>query len=119
MAGKKTGVILLKANGKTFECMPGVKVNFGGMTRTEIIANGGVAGFYETPVASMVSCTIPHDADTNIDEVRDMKNAVIVVNPDAGASYQINGAFNTNALELSDAGGGIAVEFKGPKATKL
>lgn len=115
---KKTGVILIKVAGKTLQAMPGVTVNMGGMERTEVIANGDVAGFYETPKASMIQCTVPHDANTNIDEIRGWADVVIVIKPDAGPSYQINGAFQSNVIELKDQGGGFAVEFKGPRAKK-
>lgn len=114
-----TGIILIKVNGKVLQGLPGVKSNLGGMTRTSVIANNGVAGFYETPVESMVQVTLPHDANTNMEEIQGWKNVTIVINPDAGNSYQINNAFQSNAIELSDQGGGFAVEFKGPKAKKL
>lgn len=116
---KKTGIILIKVNGKTLEAMPGVKFNYGNNTRTEVIANGGVTGFFETPTASMVSCTIPHDQNTNLEEIMSWAAVTLVIKPDAGPSYQIDNAFQTNALELADAGGGFAVEFKGPRAEKL
>ncbi len=116
---QKTGVILIKVNGTVLQAIPGVKVNMGGMERTEVIANGDVVGFYETPKASMVTCTIPHGADTNLAEIQGWKDVTIVVNPDVGASYQINGAFQSNVIELTDQGGGFAVEFKGPRAKKL
>lgn len=116
---KKTGVILIKVSGKTLQAIPGVKVNMGGMERTEVIANGDVSGFFETPKGSMVSCTIPHDEGTNLAEIQAMTDVTIVINPDAGPSYQISHAFQSNVIELSDQGGGFAVEFKGPKAKKL
>lgn len=116
---KKTGVILIKVSGKVLEAQAGVKVNFGGMERTVVKANNKVVGFFEQPIESSVQCTIPHDANTDIDEVRGWDDVTVVVNPDAGPSYQIDHAFVTKALELSDAGGGIAVEFMGPAAEKL
>jgi hypothetical protein len=117
--GKKAGVILIKVNGKVLEAMPGVKVQMGGMERTEVIANDGVAGFYETPKGSMVQCTVPYGADTNLEELQAITNATIVINPDVGASAQINNAWQSNVVELSDQGGGFALEFKGPKAKRL
>ena len=116
---QKTGIVLIKVSGKTLEAMLGVKVNMGGMERTPVIANGDVVGFFETPKESMVQCTLPHDANTDMEEIRGWKNVTIVVNPDAGDSYQINNAFQSNVIELSDQGGGFAVEFKGPRAKKL
>lgn len=116
---QKTGVILIKVNGKVLQAQAGVKVNMGGVERTPVIANNEVAGFYETPKESMVQATLPHDADTNLEEIQGWKDVTIVINPDAGASYQINKAFQSNVIELSDQGGGFAVEFKGPRAKKL
>ncbi len=116
---KKTGVILIKVAGKTLQATPGVKANMGGMERTPVIANGGVVGFFETPKESMVQCTLPHDANTNLEEIQGWEDVTLVIEPDAGPSYQINHAFQSNVIELSDQGGGFAVEFKGPKAKKL
>lgn len=116
---QKTGVILIKVGGKTLQAVPGVKVNMGGVERTPVIANGDVTGFFETPKESMVQCTLPHDANANLADIQAMKDVTIVVNPDAGPSYQISHAFQSNVIELSDQGGGFAVEFKGPKAKKL
>lgn len=116
---QQTGVILIKVAGKTLQALPGVKVNMGGVERTPVISNNGVSGFYETPKESMVQCTLPHDANTNMEEIRGWKDVTIVIKPDAGSDYQINGAFQSNVIELSDQGGGFAVEFKGPAAKKL
>lgn len=116
---QKTGVILLKVDGFVLEAMPGVKANMGNPERSSVIANNGVVGFFETPKESMVSCTIPHDAKTDFDKITNWTNVTIVINPDAGPSYQIDGAFLSNSLELTDAGGGVALEFKGPRAKKL
>lgn len=116
---KKTGVILIKVDGQVLQAMPGVKVNMGGPERTAVIANNDVAGFYETPKESMVQCTLPHDANTDLEKIQNWDDVTIVINPDAGPSYQINHAFQSNVIELSDQGGGFAVEFKGPRATKL
>lgn len=115
---QKTGVILIKVGGKTLQAQPGVKVNMGGMERTEVISNGGVAGFFETPKSSMVQATLPHDADTDMEEIQGWKDVTLIIEPDAGASYQIDHAWQSNVIELSDQGGGFAVEFKGPKAKK-
>lgn len=116
---QKTGVILIKVDGQVLEAMPGVKLQMGGPERTEIIANGDVAGFYSTPKASLVQCTLPHGADTDLKKIQNWTNVTLVINPDVGASYQINNAFQSNVIELSDQGGGFAVEFKGPAAKKL
>lgn len=115
---QKTGIILIKVGGKTLQAQLGVKVNMGGMERTPVVANGGIVGFYETPKESMVQATLPHDADTDIEEIQGWKDVTLIVEPDAGPGYQINHAFQSNVIELSDQGGGFAVEFKGPSAKK-
>ena len=116
---QKTGTIIIKVDGFALESLPGVKFNLGNPERTSVLANGRVAGFFEAPKESMVSCTISHDALTDLEKITSWDNVTIVINPDAGSSYQIDKAFLSNSLELSDAGGGIPLEFKGPAAKKL
>jgi hypothetical protein len=113
---KKAGIILIKVGGKTLQAMAGVKAGLGGMTRTEVLANGAVIGFFETPVGSNIQCTLPYDANTNIEEIQGWTDVTIVIDPDSGGSLQVNHAFTKNALEIADGGGGFAVEFGGPAA---
>lgn len=116
---KKTGIVIIKVDGFVLEAALGVKYNFGNPERAEVFGNGKVSGFYETPKPSMVSCTIQHDALFDIKKITSWDNVTLVVRPDAGPSYQIDGAFLSNTLELSDQGGGIPLEFKGPPAEVL
>lgn len=116
---QKAGTVLVKVDGFVLEMMPGVKFNLGNPERTEVLANGTMSGFFEVPKFSMVSGTVPYDAKTDLEKITNWKNVTIVINPDAGGSWQIDGAFLANSLEISDGGGGVPLEFKGPAAKKL
>lgn len=116
---QKAGTVLVKVDGFVLEMMPGVKFNLGNPERTEVIANGDVSGYFVAPKPSMVSGTVPYDAKTDLEKIKNWDNVTIVVNPDAGGSYQIDKAFLSNSLEISDGGGGVPLEFKGPAAKKL
>lgn len=116
---QKTGTVIIKVDGLALDMMPGVKFTLGNSERTTVMANGRVTGFFEAPKESMVSGTISHDALTDLAKITGWANVTLVIKPDAGPSYQIDGAFLSNTLELSDAGGGIPLEFKGPTAKKL
>lgn len=43
----------------------------------------------------------------------------LVCECDSGPTYQIDGAYVSNSIELSDEGGGINVEFSGPPAVQI
>ena len=116
MAGKKAGGIPDKVDGIVIELMAGVTANMGGAERMEVIANNDVAGFFETPKGSLVQGAMPYDGSTNIAKIQKWTDVTLVIQPDAGPSMQINHAFQSNVIELKDAGGGFAIEFKGPRA---
>lgn len=112
---KKTYTIVIKVNGKTVESMPGASITFGGMVRKAVTVNGRAGQhFTEEPVPGACKFKIAHDADTNIDEVRNWTNVTLVAECDSGVTYQSAGAFTSNAIELADGDGGLAVEMTGP-----
>ncbi|MBL9102164.1 MAG: phage tail tube protein [Myxococcales bacterium] len=114
---KKTSIILIKVNGKTIEAKPGITVAFGGKEREPVIAAGRVVGYIEKVVASSVDCTIAHDQNVNIDEIRNWTAVTLVAETDTGVQFQCDDAFVTNNLELKDEAGGIAVKFAGSPMT--
>lgn len=112
---KKTYTIVIKVNGKTVESMPGAQITFGGMEREPLTINGQAGRHYiEKPAAGRVSFKIAHGADTDIDEVREWTDVTLVAVCDSGITYQMAGAYTTNAIALSDGDGGLAVEMAGP-----
>lgn len=116
------GTVIVKVNGKALDAKLGTKYKLGGMSREPLVSNG-VAGkhFFEKPMPSEVSVTITVTDSTDLDEIRDWKNVVLVIKPDAGSPYQVTGAFCSNGgeLEVSDQGGDVQVMFQGPPATAL
>ena len=114
-----TYTILIKVNGSTLEARS-VKFKPGTPTREPQLA-AGIMGRHFTvkPEASMVSCTILHRQGFSIAEINSWVGVTLVCECDSGPSYQIDGAYVSNAFELGDEGAGANVEFAGPPAIEL
>lgn len=115
-----TFTIVIKINGQTLQ---GTTTKFkpGGVSR-ELKTAAGVAGrnHVEKPEPSMCSVTILHTPDgPKLDEIRNWTNVTLVAECDNGITWQVDGAMVTNPFELSDEGGGIALEFGGPPAVEV
>jgi hypothetical protein len=114
-----TWTIILKVNSDTLEARS-VKVKLGTPTREPQLA-AGVMGRHFTvkPEASMVTCTVLHRDGWDLDKWATTENVSLVCISDAGPTYQIDGAYVSNSLEIADEGGGIQLEFTGPPATAV
>ena len=111
-----TGTILVKVNGNTLEGRS-VKIKFGGYTK-EAQTSAGVAGrhYFRKPEPSMVSVTVAHYGYFSLEEINAWDNVTLVVETDSGQTFQIDGAYVSNSIELGDEGAGISIEFTGPPA---
>ena len=88
-------------NGKTIRTLPGATIKFGGVERTEVIDDQGGVHYSEKTASGGVEATVPHTADTNIEELRNAVDMTVVAELDTGKRYMMRGAFVTAPIELS------------------
>lgn len=117
---KLTGTIVLKADGVSLRAKSeSITFKPGGMGRTPGMADGRVVGYHETPMASEVTADVIHDGDTDVDGIREMTEATVVLELDSGQIWQIDNAFlDCEALEIGDSGKGMKIKINGPAAER-
>lgn len=111
-----TGRAYVSANGVRFKTKNGSTLNFGGPTRTTQTGDTGVLGYTETITAPSVSCSIAHDANTSLTDLRDMKDVSITFEADTGKIYTISPAWLTNPPTVSN--GEVQLVFEGMEAVE-
>lgn len=116
---KATYTVIVKVDGSTLEGRS-VKVKFGTPTREPQMAAGLMGRhFTEKPEASQISVTILHRDGFDLDTMAGWSNVTLVCTCDSGPSYQVDGAYVSNSIELGDEGAGVTLEFSGPPAVAL
>jgi hypothetical protein len=95
-----TGRVFVTVAGKRIASKEGAKLMYGGVTRDTVIADSGVVGFTEKPIAPGVEATIAHAANTSLAEFQAMTAVSISFDTDTGKSYVLSGAWVANAMEL-------------------
>ena len=108
---QQTGRAFITAAGKRLASKPGAKMNMGGVERTAVILDGGVAGFQETVVAPYVECVVSHDADTSLTGITAIKDATVLFETDTKRSYVLRNAWSAKPMELDK--GDVSVRFEG------
>lgn len=91
--------------------------NPGGSNRSEEIADTGVVGFSEEPVAASISCTIPNDGTVGMDVLRDLTDINVTVQDDNGQMWIVSGCFTTEPPGVSN--GDITLNMKGRTADRV
>ncbi|MCY1003993.1 phage tail tube protein [Nannocystis pusilla] len=115
---QKTFNIVYKINGKAADALPGGTIKFGGKTRVPLKVNGRAGVHYtEDSEAGGATIKVAHGGEGGITvaEIRSWKNVTLVAEFDSGETFQMAGAYTTNAFELSDGDGSISVELAGPE----
>lgn len=112
---QQTGRVTVSWDGNNLKSKPGASLQMGGVTRTE---NGmdDQGGFYykEVIVPGMAKCTLIHTSETDLAELREVKDADVQFSTDTGKVYTIpNGVF-TQFGELAN--GEVEVTFMGSPA---
>jgi len=102
-----TGRVFITIGGKRVASKPGAKLLYGGVTRESVVADSGVVGFRETPIAPGVECEIEHTADVSLAEFQAMTAASISFDTDSGRSYVLSGAWCEGGLELASGAFGL------------
>lgn len=113
-----TGTVIVRVDGKSVRSKPGAKLMFGGVERSEEVADGQIIGYFSKPVASEVSWTMAHTNDTNIDQINQMIDSTIAFECDSGPVYTVRSAFLTKPCELTGDGSGVACVAKGQAAVQ-
>jgi hypothetical protein len=113
-----TGIVRVKINGTLLRTKQGAVLNFGGRGRT-VQKGHSVYGFSEEVMESVVTITIAHAADTDIQELADLVDAVVLFETDTGQTFQVSGAFTSTPPELTGGEGDLTVEITGNPAQAL
>lgn len=106
-----TGRAFIAVNGTRLRSREGAKLSFGGVERETVVGDTGVHGYTEKTVAPSVECSISHGADTNLTELRDIKDASVIFETDTGKVYTLGGAWLSNPIEMEK--GEIKLTFVG------
>lgn len=94
--------------------LAGATFNPGGQKRDAIMADTGVAGYTEEPVAASCEFKIVNTTDINQDLLRNLVDVNVTVQDDNGKVWVINGAWMTEPPALS--GGEYSCKMQGISA---
>lgn len=116
MEKKLVGRIKVAVSGGELNSLPGAKLKYGGVERTEIVTDQGIF-FSETLTAAMVECEIVSDSKTDLSKISGWDNVTLTFTPDVGKAYVIANAWLENSPEMTGGDGGkVPLTFKGSKA---
>lgn len=96
------------------EAKPGGTFNLGGSNRTAVMADTGVAGYDEEPVAPTMSFALPNNGRITLEQVRDLTDVNVTVQDDNGKMWIVSGCFTTEPPGLTN--GEISVSMSGVRA---
>lgn len=108
---KLTGYAIVRQDGLSLR-MKEAEVDFGGMERTSVFADGKRAGYTEAPSSGKVKGTLIHGSDSNLFKVRDAVSVTITFVTDTGVTFTIRDAACTKPPVLKSAGE-CDVEYEG------
>jgi hypothetical protein len=114
-----TGTCIIQQDGMSLRSKDGAKLAMGGKERTAVYADGLLLGPSEKPIASTVTATLAHTADSDLISINDAKNVTLTFLCDTGKRYVVRGAFCTKPCELTGGEGEVEVEFMGQPAAEV
>lgn len=94
--------------------LPGSTFDPGGEKRDPVIADTGVVGYTEEPVAPSCEFKIANTSDIDQSTLRDLVNVNVTVQDDNGSSWIISSAWMAEPPQLS--GGEISCKMQGVSA---
>ncbi len=112
------GRILFYVNGALIETLEGAELKLGGINATPENTDQLVTHYVESYENSMVSCTIPINNNTPVEELRNLRNATATFEGDNGIAYNLTGVCSHNAAQWGIKKGGLAGEFFGNASKK-
>ena len=100
--GQATGRVTIKLNGDVIRSRSGASLQIGGVTREALTTDQGTIFYREDTAPAVVTATVVHLADTDIQSLRLLRDFNCTYETDTGASWSINNAFVTDVGELSN-----------------
>ena len=112
---KVTGIVRIKVNGRLLRSKEGAELQTGGKERTAQVGHS-VYGYSEKVVASQITCTLAHTADTSIAFLNNIVDATVLFECDSGVTYRVDNAFTTKPVSIKGDGGDLSLEMQGEPA---
>lgn len=112
------GRILFYVNSALIETLEGAELKLGGLSATPENTDQNNTHYVESYTNSMVTCTIPINNTTPLEELRNLRDATGTFEGDNGIAYNLTGLCSHNAGEWGVKKGGLSGEFFG-NAAKL
>ncbi len=97
--------------------LPGATFNPGGQKRAAVIADLGVAGYDEEPVAPTCDFKIANTADIDLDQLRNLTDVNVSIQDDNGKMWMISAAWMSDVPSLS--GGEYDCKMQGLEANPV
>lgn len=94
--------------------MPGGTFNPGGHNREGVVADTGVVGFTEEPVAPTAEFTLPNTANVDLNQLRNLVDVNVNIQDDNGKSWVMREAWVVEPTALTN--GEISVSMSGVAA---
>lgn len=110
MGNQVTGRATISVDGLRLQTKAGATFQPGGVKRTPVISDQGVAGYTEETLSPQLECTVIHKAGVSISYLNGIKDASIVFETDTGSRFQLQQAWSTGEARLTG-GGDVAMTF--------
>jgi Phage tail tube protein len=117
---KLTGRAFIDASGMgRLRSESGAELNFGGYPREGVQSDIGPVGYQEGDFAyPMISGTILHAADTDVDALNNATNITVTFTTDTGKSWVLQNAWRKDVLAL-DSKGKLKFVLEGMRVDKV
>jgi hypothetical protein len=112
-----TSRVFIKANGLLLRTKEGASIQGGGLVSEAVVTDSGFVDHKDNIVASEVTATLVHNAETDMESLRLLKNVTLSYETDTGVGWAISGAFVTELGALS--AGEFDITFNGPPAVRV
>ena len=113
---QNVGRINFYVNGALIETLEGAELKLGGLSASPENTDQLQTHYVETYTNSMVTCTIPINNNTPLEELRNLRDATGTFECDNGITYNLTALCSHNAGEFGVKKGGLAGEFFGNAA---
>jgi len=96
-----TGRVTIKLNGDVIRSRAGASIQTGGIIREALTTDQGTIFYREDITPAVVTATVVHLADTDIQSLRALRDFTCAFETDTGDGWSISNAFVTEVGELS------------------
>ncbi|WP_338664992.1 phage tail tube protein [Pararoseomonas sp. SCSIO 73927] len=116
---KFLGRATIRAAGTVIKSAKGASLDIGGTKRTPVVV-GGVVGWSEETVPSMLECETALEAGMSLRAISNLAGVTVTFEADTGQRYVISDAFHTDTPTMKDGeGGNVAIKMAGPPAEEV